>query len=235
MSDTNDHFQEIYANQAPLYDRMVACEDYEGNILPALQKIRSLDGLDVVEFGAGTGRLTRLLVPIVKSIRAFDLSEHMLETARQTLTPLGKNWQLTVGDNGNMPVADNSADLVIAGWSFGHATGWNQDNWREVIDRMTGEMIRIVKPNGTAIILETMGTGKERPAPPSASLAGYYRWLEQDKGFSYSWIRTDYKFSSIHETDELTRFFFGDELANRIIDDELTILPECTGIWWKRV
>jgi len=34
--------------------------------------------LDVVEFGAGTGRITRLLAPEVQSIRAFDASEHML-------------------------------------------------------------------------------------------------------------------------------------------------------------
>ncbi|GEM_PF-6658666 len=29
------------------------------------------------------------------------------------------------------------------------------------------------------------------------------------------------------------RFFFGDDLADRILRDRLIILPECTGIWWR--
>ena len=50
--------KEIYASRARDYERLVAREDYQGNILKALQDIRALAGLDVVELGAGTGRLT---------------------------------------------------------------------------------------------------------------------------------------------------------------------------------
>jgi hypothetical protein len=39
----------------------------------------------------------------------------------------------------------------------------------------------------------------------------------------------------VPEAEELTRFFFGDELANRIKNEGLLIVPECTGIWWKTV
>ncbi|NJL56819.1 class I SAM-dependent methyltransferase [bacterium] len=78
----------------------------------------------MVEFGAGTGRLTRLLAPIVKHIRAFDASAHMLETAAQTLTNLGvMNWSVEQADNRSLPVAAASADVAIAGWSFGHMVG----------------------------------------------------------------------------------------------------------------
>jgi ubiquinone/menaquinone biosynthesis C-methylase UbiE len=229
-----DHFRAIYANQAERYDAMVSCEDYQGNLLPALERIRPLAGLHVVEFGAGTGRLTRLLAPVVASIRAFDLSAHMLVTARSTLEAAGLHgWELAVGDNRSLPVADHSADLAIAGWSFGHSTGWYPDRWREEIDQSVGEMLRVLKPEGTAVILETLGTGSERPVPPNELLAAYYQYLEQGKGFSSMWIRTDYRFDSVQQADELTRFFFGDALADRIVRDALVILPECTGIWWK--
>jgi ubiquinone/menaquinone biosynthesis C-methylase UbiE len=96
-------------------------------------------------------------------------------------------------------------------------------------------MMRVLKPGGTAIILETMTTGSETPAPPNERLAAYYAWLENEQGFSYKWIRTDYQFASVQEADELTRFFFGDELADRIVREGITILPECTGIWWKHL
>jgi hypothetical protein len=61
-------------------------------------------------------------------------------------------------------------------------------------------------------------------------LAVYYTLLE-DMGFSSTWIRTDYQFKSVQEAAELTGFFFGEELADRVAREKLVILPECTGIW----
>jgi ubiquinone/menaquinone biosynthesis C-methylase UbiE len=229
-----DHFEDIYSRHAPRYDALVSREDYLGNILPALEGIQPLAGLDVVEFGAGTGRLTRLLVPLVRSIRAFDVSPHMLLMAEETLQSLGNNWELSVGDNRNMPVDDEVADLTIAGWSLGHLTGWHPDTWREEIGCALREMLRIARSDGMAIILETMGTGHEMPSPPTPSLAAYYDVLETEYGFNYKWIRTDYRFQSLDEANRLTRFFFGDTLADRVLAESLTVLPECTGIWWKR-
>lgn len=230
----DDHYQKIYASKAQQYDAMVSREDYEGNILKALTAIRPLEGLDVIEMGAGTGRLTRLLAPVVRSIQAFDASQHMLDTAAESLEVQGmSNWILEQADNRDLPADDAVADLAIAGWSFAHAQGWYPDRWQIEAGKMVDEMLRVLKPGGTAVILETMGTGNEKPAPPHERLAAYYHWLENEHGFSYKWIRTDYEFDSVEQADELTRFFFGDELADRIVREQMTILPECTGVWWR--
>jgi ubiquinone/menaquinone biosynthesis C-methylase UbiE len=229
-----NHFQEIYDSKAAQYDALVSREDYLGHIASALQQIRVLDGLDVVELGAGTGRLTRLLAPIVKSIQAFDASKHMLQTAAETLGRMGlTNWTVAEADNRQIPVEDGAADLAIAGWSFGHTVDWSPDSWRAEIGRMIDEMLRVVKIPGTIAILETLGTGNEQPAPPTPGLAAYYSWLEEERGFQMMWIRTDYRFESVGEADQLTRFFFGDSLADRILNEGLLVLPECTGIWWR--
>lgn len=230
-----DHFQDIYANKAAEYDAMVSREDYQGNILTTLNEIQPLADLTVVEFGAGTGRLTRLLAPKVRGIRAFDNAPAMLIQAQAPLIATGAgNWSLELADNVRLPVADQSADLTIAGWSFGHATGWYPETWQAEITKALSEMQRITRPGGVAIILETLGTGAEAPAPPNDALKALYQWWENDHGFNHKWIRTDYQFESVKEADKLTRFFFGDELASRIVNEQLTILPECTGIWWKR-
>jgi len=231
----DEHFQVIYTSKAAQYDALVSAEDYQGNILPALTEIRPLNDLEVVELGAGTGRLTRLLAPHVESIRAYDLARHMLEQAYTTLQVCGsQNWSLAVADNRALPEAANTADLVIEGWSFGHAVGWYPATWRVEIGRMLDEMARILRPGGTAILLETLGTGSETPAPPTPELAEFYEWLVVEHGFDHTWVRTDYQFSTVPEADELTRFFFGDALADRLVRDQLLILPECTGIWWKQ-
>ncbi|WP_218240906.1 hypothetical protein, partial [Pseudomonas sp. 2822-17] len=87
------------------------------------------------------------------------------------------------------------------------------------------EIMRVLRTNGTAIIFETMGTGFETPNPP-AFLKQYYSLLENKYGFSHKWIRADYEFDSVQQAEELTRFFFGDELADRVVNEKLTRVPE---------
>jgi ubiquinone/menaquinone biosynthesis C-methylase UbiE len=229
-----DHFENIYANHADQYEALVAREDYQGNILKALELIRPLENLDVVEFGAGTGRLTCLLAPVVNSIRAFDASQPMLDIAAAKLKQSGvSNWQVNVADNRSLPVEDASADLAIEGWSFGHFQDWFPDIWRDEAGKAVAEMKRVLRHGGTAILIETLGTGREAPLPPHEGLEAFYAWLEAEHNFAPGFIRTDYQFESLDEAGRLTRFFFGDELADQVVANNWVILPECTGIWWR--
>lgn len=226
----SDHFKAIYRGQADDYDLLVSREDFQGNLLPALEAITPLAGVDVVEFGAGTGRLTRLIVPLARMVYAFDMAEAMLAKARLRFDSLPyPNWRLQVGDNGNMPMGDGVVDVALAGWTFGHTVDWYPQTWRAMIDGYIAEMQRVLKPGGMAIIIETMGTGSDKPQPPTPGLAAYYGHLEQQHGFHYRWIRTDYRFESVAEAERLLRFFFGDDLAVRR-ENSVTV-PECTGIW----
>lgn len=228
-------FEEIYASEdyAADYDALVSAEDYQGNILRTLREITPLAGTVVVEFGAGTGRLTRMLAPHVRAIHAFDRSPQMLAIARRRLELLPQsNWTLDVGENNALPVGDEAADIAIEGWSFGHATEFEPDRWQMAVAEALDEMMRVLRPGGTAILLETLGTGSETPAPPNEALAALYHWWEEVLGFQHRAIRTDYQFESLASADELTRFFFGDEMADRVMRESLLVLPECTGVWW---
>lgn len=227
-------FEEIYALHADLYDALVEREDHQANLLPALVEIVPFAGVRVVEFGAGTGRLTRLLVPVAGHVHAFDGSAHMLSVADAHLRATGlANWELGEADNKRLPLEDAVADIAIAGWSFGHAVGWFPSAWRTEVGAAVDEMERVLRPGGTAIILETMTTGSETPAPPDAGLAAYYHWLEHERGFDSTTVRTDFRFETLDEADRLTRFFFGDELADQVRREHWLVLPENTGIWWR--
>ena len=106
-------YDRIYNEQADQYERLVSHEDYKENILAALNQIKPLQGLDVIEFGAGTGRLTCMLAPVVKTIEAYDISERMLEVAADKLrrSRLG-NWRIGTADHRALPVVDQTADLA---------------------------------------------------------------------------------------------------------------------------
>ena len=145
----------LYNTQADKYERLVSREDYQQNITPALNQIRPLAGLEVVELGAGTGRLTRLLAPIVRSMRAFDVAQPMLDVARAKLQKsASQNWALGVADNRNLPLKGQSADIVISGWSICYTIVWHPDNWRAELGKALFEMKRVLRPGGAIILLE---------------------------------------------------------------------------------
>lgn len=226
-------YRKIYNTQAGAYDLLVSREDYQGNIAPALRAICPFDDLSVIDLGAGTGRITRILSPHVEWIIAIDISFHMLIKAPEKLGHISpQNWHLIQADNRRLPIRDRSADMAVAGWTLGHFTGWHTDSWQGKIDLCLSEMRRMLRPGGTLIIIETLGTGRETPLPPTDALARYYAHLEHDLGFRMSWIRSDYHFSSMDEAIYLSRFFFGEDLAKKVAGNRSTILPECTGIWW---
>jgi ubiquinone/menaquinone biosynthesis C-methylase UbiE len=226
-------YQQIYATQSELYEQLVSYEDYQGNLGRALRQIRPFDGLDVIELGAGTARVTRLLAPVARSMCAFDLSWSMLRTGRAQLAQAGpQNWGLAVSDNRRLAARDGIADVSVAGWSLGHLSAWFPQTWPDEIGQALAQMQRVLRPGGTVIIIETLGTGHTSPRPPHENLAAYYRWLEREHRFASTWIRTDYHFPSLDQATKLTRFFFGDDLADRVLAENLLILPECTGLWW---
>jgi ubiquinone/menaquinone biosynthesis C-methylase UbiE len=226
--------EEIYKTEGDKYEALIAREDYQGNILKSLQEIMSLENRIAYDLGAGTGRLARMLAPLVKHVRAFDISEEMLRVCREKLTASGlTNWQVDVADHRQLPVDDQSADLVVSGWSVAYLAVWNPASWRAELGKWMVEMRRVLKPNGHIILFESLGTGNESPIELE-HLKDYYPWLDE-AGFQHKWIRTDYKFDSLDEAEYLSRFFFGDELGEKVRQNKWQILPECTGVWWREI
>jgi ubiquinone/menaquinone biosynthesis C-methylase UbiE len=160
----------------------------------------------------------------------------MLSVARKKIKENGiSGCNLLVGDNSRVPLPSDSFDLGLAGWSFGHATGWYPDSWRQHIRAAVDELLRVVRPGGMAMIFETLGTGTSQPEAPNQLLEDYYQYLERERGFASAQIRTDYRFDSNQEAEELTRFFFGDEFGDRVSDQGWIVVPEWTGLWWRRL
>jgi ubiquinone/menaquinone biosynthesis C-methylase UbiE len=226
--------EEIYKTEGDKYEALIAREDYQGNILKTLQEITPLENRLVLDLGAGTGRLACLLAPHVAYVRAFDISEEMLRVCKEKFIASGlTNWQVELADHRKLPVEDASADLVVSGWSVSYLAVWNPDTWREQLEIWLGEMKRVLRPNNHIVLFESLGTGNESPIHLE-HLKDYYPWLDE-AGFQRKWIRTDYKFESLAEAEELSRFFFGDELGNKVRDNKWVILPECTGVWWLKI
>ena len=225
--------KEVYDGHADQYERLILREDYENNIPAAIDKIKPFKLADVVELGAGTGRLTRFLADSANSVRASDLSLHMLATARDVLSQKSAhNTLLCVADMRRTPYASNCADMVIAGWSFCYLAVWGEQQWQAELEAGLAEAQRLLRPGGVLIMLENYGTGFETPSPPP-HLDPYFSFLKNE-GFQDTWFRTDYAFNSLEEALDLSGFFFGAEMAEKVEREQWRTLPECTGLLWKR-
>jgi ubiquinone/menaquinone biosynthesis C-methylase UbiE len=232
-NDSN-RFELIFNRHAEEYHELVSAEDWQGNLPRALAEITSFEGKTVIELGAGTGRVTTILARWAGKVLAFDVSRHMLDKATSNMQSQGlTNVTVAVADNKSIPLADASADVVIEGWSFGYTVSQRQSYWRNEADSLISESMRLLRPGGTLIIVETLGTGFRMPAAPGSVLPVFYGYLERQLGFAASWVRTDYRFHSLTEARRLVELFFGRMVDYDLVAERNVIVPECTGIWWR--
>jgi ubiquinone/menaquinone biosynthesis C-methylase UbiE len=224
---------DIYEYISTTYDLLVSKEDYLNNIPRTLFDIADFNNKDVADLGAGTGRLTCMVAAQSKSMVAVDFAADMLKVTANKLSQKGlTNWKTSVSDLRQLPLEDQSIDIVIAGWSICYLASSNHQEWKENLLLIMREINRVLRPNGTIIILETLGTGNEEPTPPDF-LINYYETLRDQYRFNHKAFRTDYQFDSVQQAEELCREFFGDLLGDRIIKEQSSIVPECTGVWWR--
>lgn len=239
--------EQIYSKEAISYERLISKQP---TLHTVLYKLHPYDDLDVLDLGAGTGRLTCPLAKKAKSIIAMDQSKAMLEIVEEKLEELEKKqeiqqirqkinkiqgtlkrcWSTIVGDHRQLPLGDKSVDLIVAGWTICYLASSNHDRWQQNLQEIMDECQRVLRPGGKIIIFETLGTGYTEPNPPQF-LQPYYSALENQYKFQFQWLRMDYTFDSVEEAEMLTRFFFGDELAEQVIQNEWRVVPECAGIW----
>jgi ubiquinone/menaquinone biosynthesis C-methylase UbiE len=236
---TDERFDRIYREHAEEYHALVMREDHEGRLLPAILAAVNLRGRDVVELGAGTGRVTALVAPLAARVRAFDRSPAMLGRAARYLADLPEKPSpgrvaFCEAANTAVPLPDACTDVVIEGWSFGHSVVEAGEGWEAAASALLDESFRLLRLGGTLVVVETLGTGRARPRPPHPLLGSWYAWLEGTRGFTSAWARTDYRFASRDEAERLAGLFFGERFAYEPGPDGSVVLPECTGTWWKR-
>lgn len=234
MKDTPKH-HEVYTQKTELYENLIAREDYRGELPKAINSLLHLAGKDCLELGVGTGRLAELIVPYCRSYHGYDAHAQMLIKAEEKLKKFEiSNWHLGVANHRSIPLPDQSVDIILSGWSLSYVIPEEEsNNWNCELKIVLQEMQRILRPRGTVLVIESLGTGQERPLPSNARLKRFYGYLENGLSYTKTVIRTDYRFHSISERNRLMGAFFSEDVMKNVMLSDSLVVPECTGLWLK--
>ena len=218
---------DVYQNFSDLYDELVNHEDYENNLYKFLNDNIQWENKVVGEFGIGTGRVSRNYIDKAKKLFAYDNSQHMLDKAKENLAKCSDKIEYSVLDNSKLNTIENTFDIIIEGWSFGHLVVQENENRDQTIQYLISETKKRAKE---VIFIETLGTNVESPNPPGEKLSKFYQALVGN-GFKEHIIQTDYKFNNYEDAGKIMGAFFGDSMKNDIIQKQLNVIKEYTGIW----
>jgi SAM-dependent methyltransferase len=133
-------------------------EDYEHGRPGWPPQVVHLSGLEptatVLDLGAGTGKLTRLLVPAVRRVIAVEPAEPM----RRLLETLCPDADALAGTGQEIPLADASVDAVFAAQAF----HWFDD------ERAVQEIARVLRPRGALVLMWNLPAGAWEPSTAAA-------------------------------------------------------------------
>lgn len=95
--------------------------------------------VSVLELGAGTGKLTELMVSLGHDVFATDPDDKMLDILSERLPDV----RATVGTAEQIPAPDSSADVVIVAQAF---------HWFD-LDKALPEIVRVLRPGGRLALI----------------------------------------------------------------------------------
>ncbi|HSM60805.1 MAG TPA: metalloregulator ArsR/SmtB family transcription factor [Longimicrobiales bacterium] len=99
---------------------------------------------DVADLGAGTGALSGLFAPFVRSVIAVDRSDEMLDAARRRLEGVA-NAHVRRGELEDLPIEDATLDLAVLSLVLHYVV-----DPRDVL----AEAFRVLKPAGRLLLVE---------------------------------------------------------------------------------
>lgn len=129
-------------------------EDYErgrpGYPREAIEVAGLASSATVLDLGAGTGKLTRVLVSMFRRVVAVEPDDEM----RRMLTQAAPDTEVLAGSAEQIPLPDASVDAVFAAQSF----HWFAN------ERALGEIVRVLRSRGTLVLMWNLPAGRIEPA-----------------------------------------------------------------------
>ena len=182
--------------------------------------VSAVNPTNVLDIATGTGDLAiQLMDTKATKIVGLDISEGMLDVGRQKIAK--QNFsdviEMVVGDSENLPFEDNSFDAITVAFGIRNF---------ENLEKGLAEILRVLKPNGIFVILETSVPTK---TPFKQGYSFYTKNILPLIGRLFSKDRSAYAYLS----ESASKFPHGEALNNilrKIGFTNATALPQTLGV-----
>ncbi|MBB1148831.1 MULTISPECIES: bifunctional demethylmenaquinone methyltransferase/2-methoxy-6-polyprenyl-1,4-benzoquinol methylase UbiE [unclassified Myroides] len=185
-------------------NRMISLGTDQGWRRKVLKLVAETNPTTILDIATGTGDMAILLSKTnAQQITGLDLSAGMLEVGRKKIEALNLSNRINMiqGDSENLPFDDNSFDAITVGFGIRNF---------ENLEKGLTEILRVLKPNGIFIILETSVPTK---FPFKQGYFFYTKNIMPIMGKMFSKDQDAYKYLS----DSAKNFPFGQELNNILV------------------
>jgi demethylmenaquinone methyltransferase / 2-methoxy-6-polyprenyl-1,4-benzoquinol methylase len=185
-----------------------------------LQLVADKKPKTVLDIATGTGDLAILMTGTsAEEIIGLDISAGMLEVGKKKIAErkLGSKIQMVLGDSENIPYPDNYFDAITVAFGVRNF---------ETLEKGLAEILRVLKPNGIFVILETSVPTK---FPYKQGYAFHSKFILPLVGKLFSKDKAAYSYLS----DSANEFPFGEALNNilrKIGFIEVEHLPQTFGV-----
>ncbi len=174
----------------------------------------------VLDIATGTGDLAILMANTsAQEIIGLDISAGMLEVGKKKIAEkkLDNKIKMVLGDSENIPYPDNYFDAITVAFGVRNF---------ETLEKGLAEILRVLKPNGVFVILETSVPTK---FPYKQGYAFHSKFILPLVGKLFSKDKSAYKYLS----DSANEFPFGEALNNilrKVGFIEVEDLPQTFGV-----
>lgn len=199
-----------YYEENDIYEIFSLAEDYPNKIFDYLYP--SIQNKIVLDLGCGTGKFMQKFYRDTIKYYGLDLSEKQLETAKNKVK--GENVEFICCSAENIPLPNNSIDVIISTWVLGTILEVNRRN------KAIEEMKRVLKKDGVIFLVENDIGGEfeiiRNRYPDIKRTQNYNNWMESKEFICADKFETFFKFENTNQAKEIFSNIWGNEIGNKV-------------------
>lgn len=199
-----------YYEENDIYEIFSIAEDYPNKIYNFL--LPKVQNKIVLDLGCGTGKFMQKFYKETAKYYGLDLSNEQLNIAKEKVKD--GNVEFICCSAENIPLPDNSVDVIISTWVLG--TILEIDRRNKVLE----EMKRVLKKDGNIYLVENDIGGEfeeiRNRYPNIKKTKEYNDWIELNGFKIESQFKTYFQFANCEEAKNIFSNIWGEDIGDKI-------------------
>jgi SAM-dependent methyltransferase len=213
MIETLDPLPLTGPDQMALFDLLAQAIDPQQLVPAAMTTLAPVEGLDLLDIGAGIGDRTVPYAQLAAHVFALEPAPSLLPILRGRVKSSGAT-NVTILPNSveAIPLEDASVDVAYAAWSYFFGPG---------SERGLSEVERVLRPGGTLLVVQNYGRDELAQAwtPDEAECENWTTWFDKH-GFACDIVETVWRFSSPEEALSVLEFLWGERARTYVLQTD---------------